>query len=66
VAAVVRSAGPPLDVEALIAHCRRELSPYKVPEIWSQVDALPLNAMGKVQRTRLAELVDQRRHPGTA
>jgi long-chain acyl-CoA synthetase len=66
VAAVVQSAGPPLDLEALAELCRRELSAYKVPEIWSQVDALPLNAMGKVQRTRLAELVDPHRRRGTA
>jgi long-chain acyl-CoA synthetase len=57
VAAVVESAGPPLDFEALAALCRRELSPYKVPERWSQVDALPVNAMGKVQRARLPELL---------
>ncbi|WP_344243399.1 class I adenylate-forming enzyme family protein [Actinocorallia libanotica] len=56
VAALVQSAGPPLDAGALAAHCRRELSPYKVPEIWSQVDALPRNAMGKVQRTLLPGL----------
>jgi len=62
VAAVVQSAGPPLDLESLTEHCRRELAAYKVPEIWSQVDALPLNAMGKVQRTRLAELLGP---PGT-
>jgi long-chain acyl-CoA synthetase len=66
VAAVVQSVGPPLDVEALTELCRRELSPYKVPEIWSQVDALPVNAMGKVQRTRLTELVDPNRRPGTS
>lgn len=65
VAAVVESAGPPLDPEALAEFCRRELSPYKVPEIWSQVDALPLNAMGKVQRAGLSELVDRHRRPGT-
>jgi long-chain acyl-CoA synthetase len=64
VAAVVQSVGPPLDLEALTELCRRELSPYKVPEIWSQVDALPLNAMGKVQRTRLTELVDPNPRPG--
>jgi long-chain acyl-CoA synthetase len=66
VAAVVESAGPPLDLEALAELCRRELSPYKVPEIWSQVDALPVNAMGKVQRARLTELVDPHRRHGTA
>lgn len=58
VAAVVQSDGHPLDLEALAELCRRELSPYKVPEFWSQVEALPVNAMGKVERTRLPELVD--------
>ena len=65
VAAVVQSEGPPLDLEALAEHCRRELAAYKVPEIWSQVDALPLNAMGKVQRTRLTELLGPPRRSGT-
>jgi long-chain acyl-CoA synthetase len=58
---VVESAGPPLDVAALTEHCRRELAPYKVPEVWSQVDALPVNAMGKVQRANLPELADRHR-----
>ncbi|WP_106400918.1 class I adenylate-forming enzyme family protein [Actinocorallia populi] len=57
VAALVQSTGAPLDAGTLAEHCRRELSPYKVPEIWSQVDALPVNAMGKVQRTLLPGLV---------
>jgi acyl-CoA synthetase (AMP-forming)/AMP-acid ligase II len=51
----------PLDMEALDDLCRRELSPYKVPEIWSQVSQLPVNAMGKVQRPGLAEYVDAQR-----
>jgi long-chain acyl-CoA synthetase len=58
VAAVVESAGPPLDLAALAELCRRELAPYKVPEIWSQVSSLPVNAMGKVQRTLLPGLLD--------
>ncbi|XVQ09447.1 class I adenylate-forming enzyme family protein [Spirillospora sp. CA-255316] len=66
VAALVESAGAPLDVDALTELCRRELAPYKVPEIWTRVDALPLNAMGKVQRAGLSELVDPRPRPGTA
>jgi long-chain acyl-CoA synthetase len=57
VAAVVESAGPPLDFEALAGLCKRALAAYKVPEIWSRADALPVNAMGKVERTRLTELV---------
>ncbi|GAA3384913.1 class I adenylate-forming enzyme family protein [Cryptosporangium minutisporangium] len=57
VAAVVQSAGGTLDLDALAERCRRELAPYKVPELWTQVDALPVNAMGKVQRTGLSQLV---------
>ncbi|WP_068016867.1 class I adenylate-forming enzyme family protein [Nocardia mexicana] len=57
VAAVIESIHPAVDFESLAALCRRELAAYKVPEIWSRVDALPLNAMGKIERTRLAELV---------
>ncbi|ROO85197.1 acyl-CoA synthetase (AMP-forming)/AMP-acid ligase II [Actinocorallia herbida] len=57
VAAVVQTAGGPLDAGALAEHCRRTLAPYKVPEFWTQVPALPRNAMGKVQRTALADLV---------
>jgi long-chain acyl-CoA synthetase len=63
VAALVESAGPPLDLDALAELCRRDLAPYKVPEIWSQVEALPVNAMGKVQRAGLPELVAHRRPP---
>ncbi|MWA02504.1 AMP-binding protein [Actinomadura sp. LD22] len=57
VAAVVECAGERLDVAALTEACRRELAPYKVPEIWTRVEALPVNAMGKVQRAGLADLV---------
>ncbi|WP_067657513.1 class I adenylate-forming enzyme family protein [Nocardia harenae] len=57
VAAVVESARAAVDFEELAALCRRELAGYKVPEIWSRVDALPVNAMGKVERTGLAALV---------
>ncbi|WP_124707892.1 class I adenylate-forming enzyme family protein [Gordonia insulae] len=57
VAAVVESTGRPVDFEALAERCRKALSPYKVPEIWTLVDELPVNAMGKVRRTELADLV---------
>ncbi|OBA41306.1 MULTISPECIES: class I adenylate-forming enzyme family protein [Nocardia] len=57
VAAVVESSGPALDFDALTAWCRRELASYKVPECWVRVPALPVNAMGKIQRTELAALV---------
>lgn len=56
VAAVIESVGPAVEFAELAELCRRELSPYKVPEFWSQIDALPVNAMGKVQRAGLADL----------
>ncbi|MGV9675977.1 class I adenylate-forming enzyme family protein [Nocardia sp. NPDC003482] len=56
VAAVIETDSPTVDLASLTALCRRELAGYKVPEIWSRVDALPVNAMGKVERTRLADL----------
>lgn len=54
VAAVVEGA---VDFAELAAHCRRELAGYKVPEVWARVPALPVNAMGKVERTGLTALV---------
>lgn len=45
-----------LDVEQLIAFCRERLASYKLPEDIRIVDALPRNAMGKVQLDRLADL----------
>ncbi|MGN2639916.1 class I adenylate-forming enzyme family protein [Nocardia takedensis] len=61
VAAVIESPRETPDFAALAALCRRELAGYKVPEIWTRVAALPLNAMGKVERTRLTALVTEAR-----
>ncbi|MBO0856767.1 MAG: long-chain fatty acid--CoA ligase, partial [Nocardia sp.] len=57
VAALVETTGAAADFDALTALCRRELAGYKVPESWTQVDALPTNAMGKIQRAGLPDLV---------
>jgi malonyl-CoA/methylmalonyl-CoA synthetase len=43
---------------ALEAACRRLLASFKVPRVFARVDALPRNAMGKVDRGRLRELLD--------
>ena len=43
-----------LDVDSLAALAERELAPYKRPRLFHRVDALPRNAMGKVQRERLS------------
>jgi malonyl-CoA/methylmalonyl-CoA synthetase len=49
---VVGSDGP-IDMDALLAHAATKLSPYKRPRLIRQVDALPRNSMGKVQRRSL-------------
>ncbi len=57
VAALIETSSGEPDVASLTELCRRELAGYKVPEIWSRVEAFPLNAMGKIDRTRLSGLV---------
>jgi acyl-CoA synthetase (AMP-forming)/AMP-acid ligase II len=47
-----------IDVDSLMATCRRQLADYKVPEQIVVVPELPRNAMGKVVRTGLAELLE--------
>ena len=37
----------------LDAHCRRELAAFKLPRRYVLVDALPRNAMGKIEKRRL-------------
>jgi long-chain acyl-CoA synthetase len=49
-------AGFPEDLAPVIDRVQGELAPYKVPELGATVDALPRNAMGKVDRKRLVAL----------
>ncbi len=42
-----------LDPERLMAYCRTQLAGFKVPKAFYEVDALPRNAMGKLQKHRL-------------
>jgi O-succinylbenzoic acid--CoA ligase len=46
----------PVVSDELRTWCRERLEPYKVPKIVTEVDALPRNAGGKLQRDRLALL----------
>ena len=44
-----------LDMEALQAACREKLAGFKVPRRWIQLDSLPRNTMGKVQKNLLRD-----------
>jgi long-chain acyl-CoA synthetase len=50
---VVKAPGATLTVEDLIAHCRKEMTAYKVPKIVVFVDALPKSTVGKILRREL-------------
>jgi acyl-CoA synthetase (AMP-forming)/AMP-acid ligase II len=47
--------GAEVDPVGLVEHCRAQLAAYKAPEWVVAIDSLPRNAMGKVDRRRLAE-----------
>ena len=52
---VIPRPGTTLDPDELIAWCREEMANYKVPRSVEVVDALPLNASGKVLKYELRE-----------
>jgi acyl-CoA synthetase (AMP-forming)/AMP-acid ligase II len=56
VAAVQLAAGADATAEELQTHCATQLARYKVPEDVRFVATLPRNAMGKVEKRRLASL----------
>jgi acyl-CoA synthetase (AMP-forming)/AMP-acid ligase II len=59
VAFVVPRAGATVDPEELIAWCREHMANYKAPRRVEVVDALPLNASGKVLKYQLREKASQ-------
>ncbi|HEU4321814.1 MAG TPA: AMP-binding protein [Roseiflexaceae bacterium] len=59
-AAVVRAPGSDLSAEQLVAFCRDQLAAYKKPRRVLFLDALPRNAMGKVQKQDLRERLEAR------
>lgn len=56
VGVVVASSGAVIDVDALRESLRVVLAAYKVPKIIHVVDALPHNAMGKVEKSKLRNM----------
>jgi acyl-CoA synthetase (AMP-forming)/AMP-acid ligase II len=57
---VTRSGDPAVGAE-ILAWCRAEIANYKVPRAIEIVDALPLNAIGKVEKNVLRERAAQTR-----
>lgn len=66
VKAIVVSAGPPLDVDRLLQHCREHLGGFKIPRSVEFVDVIPRNGAGKILKTVLREPYwrDQQRRVG--
>ncbi len=54
---VVPSGEISVSAEALIEHCRKSLTSYKIPKQIIFVDALPKSAVGKILRRELRSLL---------
>ncbi len=58
VCAVVQLGSEASDRE-LSDHCRKFIASYKTPKHWVRIEALPLNASGKVDKPTLRRIVDR-------
>jgi acyl-CoA synthetase (AMP-forming)/AMP-acid ligase II len=58
--------GAEVSLDALRAACAESLADYKMPERWGVVTSLPRNAMGKVVRLGLAELLETAEAPAAS
>jgi acyl-CoA synthetase (AMP-forming)/AMP-acid ligase II len=58
VAFVVPRPGHTVDGEALLSHCRTQMSAYKVPQSVHLVDTIPRTGSGKILRFKLREQLD--------
>ncbi len=56
VAAIVT--GADIDIDTVVAHCRTQLAPYKIPSSVLVVDEVPVNAGGKVVRSEVRAFFD--------
>jgi long-chain acyl-CoA synthetase len=53
---VVKAPGSTLSAEDVIAHCRKEMTAYKVPKIVRFIEALPKSTVGKILRRELRDV----------
>lgn len=60
-AAVVPARGAQPEPEALIAHCKQHLAPYKAPKTVTLVAELPLTSVGKLDRAAVRRLLSGER-----
>ena len=54
---VVARKGQAIETDALLAHCRAQLSAYKVPHAVHLIEAIPRTGSGKIIRYKLRELL---------
>ncbi len=52
---VVKTAGSEVSADAVIAHCRENLTAYKVPRQIAFIDELPKSPVGKILRRELRD-----------
>jgi acyl-CoA synthetase (AMP-forming)/AMP-acid ligase II len=64
VVAFVVPEGEAIDPEALAAHVREHLSTYKCPKRFIEIEELPRNKMGKVQREELVRMASEEARVG--
>ncbi len=57
VAIVVPKEGGQADADSLLDHCRRNMSPFKVPQAIEFSSSLPRNSAGKVLKAKLKERI---------
>jgi long-chain acyl-CoA synthetase len=57
---------PALDAETLIAHCRKQLTGYKVPRYVEFRDDLPRTNVGKILRRELRPAARQAEAPASS
>ena len=57
-AVVALHPGQEASTEALVAHCREHLAPFKVPKAIRFVESILRSATGNIQRRRLLEMLD--------
>ncbi|KAJ9446438.1 Malonate--CoA ligase [Diplonema papillatum] len=58
-AALVQSPQASLSPADVRAHCGKKLAPYKIPRRFAFLDAIPRNAMGKINKKQLVRIFDK-------